>query len=198
MARKQRASTTHIVVHCLETYADQDVGVVAVDRWHRAKGWDGCGYHAVIRRSGVLDLGRPWNEYGAHVLGHNATAVGVALAGGLQWVQSIEEIRPDEAECPARETCAGFLDPKKRPTIAKRDATGGPGKKHGVAIFSANFTPLQLRTLDGVLDMLQHKYPGAVVIGHRELAKDRRPCPTFSVADWLANGRPSTVSTNLL
>ncbi len=92
----------HLIVHCTATREDQtDVDAEWVDLVHKNKGWSGCGYHAVITRSGEVqtrDLGfkaRPFNRQGAHVggcgQGWNARSLGVSLAGGLDG-----ENRPDD------------------------------------------------------------------------------------------------------
>lgn len=78
-----RKETTHIVVHCSATKADQDVGVREIDRWHRQRGFLRVGYHFVIRRDGTVEFGRGQDEIGAHVEGHNRTSVGVCLVGGV-------------------------------------------------------------------------------------------------------------------
>jgi N-acetylmuramoyl-L-alanine amidase len=71
-----------IAVHCSATGQDMNVAAADIDRWHRAKGWAGIGYHFVIRRDGTLEPGRPLGLRGAHVEGHNHEAVGVCLVGG--------------------------------------------------------------------------------------------------------------------
>ena len=35
----------YLVLHCSSTRVSQKVTVDDLDRWHRAKGWAGCGYH---------------------------------------------------------------------------------------------------------------------------------------------------------
>lgn len=64
-----------------------DIGVKEIDRWHRARGWDSCGYHYVIRRSGKVETGRPVARQGAHVgrprPGWNRRSIGVCLIGGI-------------------------------------------------------------------------------------------------------------------
>ncbi|MCD4718433.1 MAG: N-acetylmuramoyl-L-alanine amidase [Desulfobacula sp.] len=64
----------HLVVHCTATKEGQnEVDAEWVDSVHRKKGWSGCGYHAVITRTGEIqtyDRGfkaRPFNRKGAHV-----------------------------------------------------------------------------------------------------------------------------------
>lgn len=79
---RRRRRTDLVVVHCAATPASMDVGVVEIDRWHRARGFRGVGYHFVIRRSGEVELGRPLEEIGAHARGHNDRSVGVCLVGG--------------------------------------------------------------------------------------------------------------------
>jgi N-acetyl-anhydromuramyl-L-alanine amidase AmpD len=60
-----------------------DIGADEIRSWHVNKnGWSDIGYHYVIRRSGVIDTGRPLKNSGAHVKGRNATTVGVCLVGG--------------------------------------------------------------------------------------------------------------------
>jgi hypothetical protein len=72
-----------LVVHCAATRPDQDIGVAEIDAEHRAQGWDCIGYHYVIRRSGILEKGRPDSQVGAHVKGHNAFSLGICLVGGV-------------------------------------------------------------------------------------------------------------------
>jgi hypothetical protein len=85
----------HLVVHATATNPAVDADAAWVDRAHRARGWRGCGYHAVITRDGEWqdnDDGhpaRPIGRQGAHVgdcgPGWNSRSFGVALAGGIGW-----------------------------------------------------------------------------------------------------------------
>lgn len=52
-----------------------------IQRGHFERGFDDIGYHFVIMPSGRIFLGRPTWAVGAHVKGHNADTVGIALAG---------------------------------------------------------------------------------------------------------------------
>lgn len=72
----------YIVIHCAETFADMDIGAAEIDRWHRERGWRSIGYHYVIRRNGNVEEGRPENQPGAHVAGHNTGSLGICLVGG--------------------------------------------------------------------------------------------------------------------
>ena len=56
---------SYIVVHCSATKFNSDVGLKEINEWHLDKGWDGCGYHFVIRRNGTLETGRSLSKKGA-------------------------------------------------------------------------------------------------------------------------------------
>jgi len=71
-----------IIIHCAYTTPSMDIGVAEIDGWHRDRGWDGIGYHMVIRRNGVVEAGRDTEKAGAHAKGHNAGSIGVCLVGG--------------------------------------------------------------------------------------------------------------------
>jgi hypothetical protein len=58
------------------------VGVDDIRAWHIRRGWSDIGYHAVIRRSGLVEFGRPSVRVGAHVRGHNIDSLGICLVGG--------------------------------------------------------------------------------------------------------------------
>jgi len=78
-----RRQTKYIVVHCSATNPINDIGADEIDQWHRQRGWNGIGYHAVIRRGGLVEFGRHFNDPGAHVKGHNFQSVGVCVVGGI-------------------------------------------------------------------------------------------------------------------
>lgn len=81
----------YIVVHCAATKPNQNIGVKEIDRWHKQRGWAGCGYHFVIRRDGTRETGRKLSKIGAHVRGHNRESIGICLAGGLNKQGKAEE-----------------------------------------------------------------------------------------------------------
>jgi len=73
-----------LFVHCAATKPDMDIGAKEIREWHvKGNGWRDIGYHFVIRRSGVVEEGRPVDQVGAHVAGHNATSIGICLVGGI-------------------------------------------------------------------------------------------------------------------
>ena len=54
-----------------------------IDRMHRLRGFLKVGYHFVIKRSGLIEPGRPLDERGAHVEGYNSQSIGICLIGGV-------------------------------------------------------------------------------------------------------------------
>jgi len=78
-----RTRTDLIVLHCSATKPSAHIGRQQIEEWHLAKGWAGIGYHFVITRAGDLEVGRPLDQVGAHVAGHNGGSVGICMVGGL-------------------------------------------------------------------------------------------------------------------
>ena len=72
-----------IVVHVSATPPDMDIGAAEIKQWHKDKGWSDIGYHAVIRRNGQVEDGRPIKRAGAHARGFNAHSFGICLVGGV-------------------------------------------------------------------------------------------------------------------
>ena len=70
-----------VILHCSATNSEQDFDAATIDRWHKANGWKGCGYHFVIKRDGTVERGRDITERGAHAKGYNDT-IGVCYIGG--------------------------------------------------------------------------------------------------------------------
>lgn len=96
----------HIIIHCAATTADMDIGATEIDKWHRAKGWWGCGYHYIIRRDGTIESEaagkrcRPLEKAGAHVgdcgTGWNKRSIGICLVGGIDHEGKAEDNFTDE------------------------------------------------------------------------------------------------------
>lgn len=127
-----RKITVHII-HCSDTPDNPstsvvDVGVTEIDRWHRDQGWDGCGYHNVIRRSGKLESGRHLSEIGAHVKGHNRDSIGTCLVGRSHFTDeqfnTLRRLHEDyEFSFPGIKI-AGHRDFDKKKTCPNFDANG--------------------------------------------------------------------------
>ncbi len=91
-----RQKTTLIVVHVTATPPSANIGAREVDAMHRARGFNGIGYHYVIRRNGKVEPGRAENQVGAHVEGFNSTSIGVSLVGGVNAKGQPEDNRTPE------------------------------------------------------------------------------------------------------
>ena len=48
------------------------------------RGTRDIGYHFVIQRNGEVDEGRPIEQTGAHVKGHNHDSIGICYIGGVE------------------------------------------------------------------------------------------------------------------
>lgn len=70
-----------LIVHCSDTPDNEDIGAIQIHKMHLGFGWDGIGYHKVIRRDGTVENGRPEFWIGAHVKGYNKISLGVCLIG---------------------------------------------------------------------------------------------------------------------
>lgn len=81
-----------IVVHCTDSPDTMDIGFNEINQWHQERGFDGvvvgidshrvyCGYHYIIRRDGLTQVGRPEHYVGAHVKGHNKNSIGIVWVG---------------------------------------------------------------------------------------------------------------------
>lgn len=74
---------TEIIVHCSATPEGRRFTADDIDKWHRARGFTGIGYHYVILLDGTIQEGRPLDAPGAHCLGHNSNSIGICYIGGL-------------------------------------------------------------------------------------------------------------------
>ena len=93
-----------IIVHCTATPPDMQVTVDDIDRWHKARGWKGIGYHYVVDLDGTVYRGRADRCVGAHCRGHNAHSIGVCYVGGLD-----AQGRPADTRTPAQKEALLWL-----------------------------------------------------------------------------------------
>jgi len=74
------------IVHCSDTPTGRDVHWHDINEWHRER-WGPSpsgkyiGYHWVITIDGVIEMGRPESEVGAHCAGQNKDSIGICLVG---------------------------------------------------------------------------------------------------------------------
>lgn len=124
MARN-RERTDFLIIHCSATLAKQDIGAVTINGWHLKRGIDSSGrgltgYHFIIRRSGLIELGRDLQAIGAHALGFNARSVGICMVGGARRAQPGETPEWDNLMSDNNFTTAQF-DTLARKVAALRD-----------------------------------------------------------------------------
>ncbi|MFK4751464.1 N-acetylmuramoyl-L-alanine amidase [Oceanobacter antarcticus] len=93
--RRQLSQITTVVIHCADTPNGRANTIEDIDAWHRQRGFrrdlsiapkhqpqlTAVGYHFVIEVNGTIRLGRPLQETGAHVEGHNYNTIGICLVG---------------------------------------------------------------------------------------------------------------------
>ena len=90
---------TLIVIHCSAVPPGQQSSAADIDSWHRANGWKGIGYHFVVRRDGSVEAGRPIEQVGAHVVGHNRYSIGICYEGGYDATGEAADTRtPEQVE----------------------------------------------------------------------------------------------------
>lgn len=87
---------TKIILHCSATPEGRDVTIEDIDRWHRKRGYDGCGYHYVIYRDGTIHWGRPVERAGAHTRNYNLCSIGICYIGGLDAKGCPKDTRTEE------------------------------------------------------------------------------------------------------
>ena len=84
MRRKSKRSISEIIVHCTATREGQTVTVADIDAMHKARGFNGVGYHYVVYLDGSVHEGRDVDQIGAHCTGHNKNSIGIAYVGGVE------------------------------------------------------------------------------------------------------------------
>ena len=74
-----------LIIHCSATReCDDSVNASVIDRWHKARGWKGCGYHFIVLIDGTIETGRMIDKVGAHAKGMNKSSIGICYIGGLE------------------------------------------------------------------------------------------------------------------
>ena len=70
-----------LVIHCSDTPNNEDLSAKDIHKMHLGFGWDGIGYHKIIKKDGTIENGRPEYWIGAHAKGINSSSLGVCLIG---------------------------------------------------------------------------------------------------------------------
>ena len=75
---KPSLSSRPVIVH----HSDSDsMTLKQCKEWHKARGWDSCGYNFIIQKDGTVDTARGWTKVGAHTKGYNSKYLGVCFVG---------------------------------------------------------------------------------------------------------------------
>lgn len=92
-----------IILHCSATAEGKDYTVADIDQWHKARGWQGIGYHYVVYRDGSIHNGRPIEAAGAHTSGYNKDSIGICYIGGVDANGKPKDTRTPEQKKALRE-----------------------------------------------------------------------------------------------
>lgn len=99
---------TRIIIHCTATPEGRDHTIGDVRKWHKERGFTDVGYHYLIRLDGTVEAGRPIEQAGAHVRGHNHDSIGIAYVGGCDTNMKPKDTRTHE-QCVAMFELLGNL-----------------------------------------------------------------------------------------
>ena len=83
-----------IFIHCSATPEGRDIKMETIKSWHvKGRGWRDIGYHFVIELDGTWKVGRPMEQMGAGVKGHNEHSIHVCYVGGLDKNKKAKDTR---------------------------------------------------------------------------------------------------------
>lgn len=86
---QKRITTNKIIIH----HADaKECDAETINKWHIARGWNGIGYHFVVRKNGTIEEGRPIDTVGAHCTGQNVDSIGICFEGNFE-VEHMEDLQ---------------------------------------------------------------------------------------------------------
>jgi N-acetylmuramoyl-L-alanine amidase len=107
-----------LVIHCTATPEGRDVDVKTIRMWHtRDNGWKDIGYHYVVYRDGSVHAGRPVEQVGAHVAGHNSGSIGVVYVGGVDASMKPKDTRTPEQKVALRKLLTELVKTYKITTL---------------------------------------------------------------------------------
>lgn len=87
----QRDCTEKIVIHHTGNLVDDDLSAADIHRSHLNQGWDGVGYHFIVRKDGSVERGRPLNCIGSHAYGYNHCSIGIHVCGNFEIAEPTQE-----------------------------------------------------------------------------------------------------------
>lgn len=96
MEQKCNRIINRIILHCSATKEGIDFNESDINRWHLERGWNGTGYHYIIKLDGTIEPGRPLNKIGSHCKGYNKDSIGICYIGGLDKDGNPKDTRTDK------------------------------------------------------------------------------------------------------
>ena len=99
----------YIVVHSSATPQDRDHTKADIERWHKARGFKGVGYHYIVLLDGIVEKGRAITDQGAHVRGHNHNTIGVCYIGGVDFAKRAKDTRTEAQKKALRQLLSELL-----------------------------------------------------------------------------------------
>jgi len=97
-----------IIIHCTATYEGREVSIETIDKWHKARGWKGVGYHFLIGLDGTVSYGRDVATIGAHTRGQNGSSLGIAYVGGVDAQKEPKDTMTEKQELSMLELIRGL------------------------------------------------------------------------------------------
>lgn len=80
-AMSNRQTTDRIILH---HSASSVASAEDIHRWHLNNGWEGAGYHFLVRKNGLIYRLRPENKIGAHAYMNNYNSIGICFEGNFE------------------------------------------------------------------------------------------------------------------
>lgn len=80
-AMSNRQTTDRIILH---HSASSVASAEDIHRWHLNNGWEGAGYHFLVRKDGKVYRMRPEEKIGAHAYMNNYNSIGICFEGNFE------------------------------------------------------------------------------------------------------------------
>ena len=80
-AMSNRQTTDRIILH---HSASSVASAEDIHRWHLNNGWEGAGYHFLVRKDGKVYRMRPEEKIGAHAYMNNYNSLGICFEGNFE------------------------------------------------------------------------------------------------------------------
>lgn len=115
-----RPITLGIIIHHVGVPSG-DTSAERIHWAHIGNGWNGIGYHYIVRHDGTIERGRPLPTVGAHAYTFNESTIGICLSGNFEWelpsyaqIESLTELLTSLCRIyglkPSAETITGHRD----------------------------------------------------------------------------------------